>query len=203
MLYAALERSNARVWPLSEHSPYEESLMDAAGRLRVPASYPEPQAHEILLAVVRAVASYSGQRLGGNTVRYKLPSLKQAVLAAPQINPAHVFNMPDIDLPVFARIEFQRARKLGCRPGDARGYVCRYELTSHVDSGLFASGGSKVVEDHFVLGPSGWVATTISQRLAGAGLQSWGILADGFVQGFNRAACLRALPGDPRCERWR
>jgi hypothetical protein len=200
-LYAALEASNARFWPLSEHSPYEESLMDASGRLGVPASYPEPQPHEILLAVVRAVAHHGGQRTGGNTVRYKLPSLKQSVLAAPQINPLHVWNMPDIDLRVFALIEFQRARKLGCRPADGRGYVCRYELASHVDSDVVASGGTKVVEDHFVLGPSGWIATTLGQRLAAASLETWGILADGFVQGFNRAACLRATPGDPRCRR--
>jgi hypothetical protein len=198
-LYAALESSNARFWPLSEHSPYEESLSDASGRLRVPASYPEPRPHEILLGVVRAVANHSGERIGGNTVRYKLPSLKRAVLSAPQINPVDVFNIPDIDLPVYARLEFQRARKLGCRPADTRGYVCRYELASHVDSGLFAGGGSQVVEDHFVLGPSGWVTTTVGRRLGGASLETWGILADGVVKGLKRGACLRALPGDPRC----
>ena len=70
------------------------------------------------------------------------------------------------------------------------GYVCRYELASHVDSDVVASGGTKVVEDHFVLGPSGWIATTLGQRLAAASLETWGILAEGFVQGFNRAACL-------------
>jgi hypothetical protein len=39
-------------------------------------------------------------------------------------------------------------------------YVSRYELASDGDSGLFAGGGSEVVEDHFVLGSSGGHATT-------------------------------------------
>jgi hypothetical protein len=197
-LYAQLESSGGYL-VLSDYSPYEESLM--AGGIAVRATYEQPKPHEILLALVRSVAGYSGERVSGNVVRYQLPSTRQILSSVPGISTEMLNLVQDISLPLHATMEFRHASIESCQPASSGGYTCRYVADIHVETDGFAGGSpSRPQEDHFVLTPSGWTSPTFENRLASSAIETWGVLSDGVVEGLKSVACIGAMPDDFECQ---
>ena len=194
-IYAALEERGVDYLPLTEWSPLEEEVLLHGGPRTVPDDYPTPRPHEIMLALLRTMADHSGERVGPNTVRYQLPSLRSVLMGIPGFSPSAAARVADHKLPVYTVLDFANATDVGCEPRTSRGYVCSYSLETYAVAGTaFNVGGSGRGRDLFVLGRTGWRSPSLFTQLDQRGLETWGAISEKVLKGLNTVACLNAGP---------